>query len=1389
MTTPEETGAKAAAAPRRRARLGGWWLIILATLSALALGAGAFVRLFPGTAEGRAFIERQANGMRLGRVGHLAIEGLDGDPWTAFTLRRLTIADRQGVWLDVRDLSVRWNAAALLDRRAEVSEARAGWVSVNRRPLLTRAGKPKRRPVTIQIDAVATRVELAPALASRRGVYDLGGDFTLEPSNAMRGAIAAASVLHPGDFLNAQFDIGHAKAFHLTADAREAKGGALAGALGLAADQPFLLTARANGAISAGQFQVETRVGATSPLEASGVWNKDGGSATGVVQLAASRLLARYQTWVGPVVKFDISGQKAADGFYDLLFAAKADNAVVDARGEADVGRKTIGPHGLAIDAQVADASRIVSSPKMGAARLKGGLGGDASHWILTGLASIDRVSEGPYGLARVSGPVRIESGKGQYAIEATANGAGGAGKGLVAALLGANPRGAAALTVFSDGRILMRRLAVNGAGLQATATGDKTLLGGLSFKGQATVSNLAFAQAGAHGRVLGGWSASQGAAGKPWSFGVDVRGQGLAVGMSEVDRLLGAAPRLRAQADWSGGQIAVKSATLDGAAGSATAAGLIGPASAVRLKLGWTAQGPLELGPLEINGHAAGSGDLAGTFEAPRLDLIADFSAIDLPSLPLRGAHLILTIARGPGGSDGHAALAADSDYGPAKAAGAFRFIPGGLELSGLDVRAGGASATGALALRQGDPSSADLAVALAPGAFLAEGHADGRLKIVAAAGGANADLSLEAADAVPRGGRVRIKTLKLTASGPLHRLAYRASAVGAMSGGPWRLQGDGLLTEDGDGRTVSFSGSGRARRADLRTLTPAELHFGKQGERIKAALSVGGGRADIDYSNLAGAASAKATLANVSLGLLSENLIGRADGTVALAGHGDHLAGDLEMRLTGAGGRDLAGSPPVDGFVKAHLTGPTMTLDASMGNSAGLKASVDLTLPMISSAAPFHIAVNDKAPIKGRFSMDGELKPIWDLAMGASQSLAGHLTASGTLAGTWADPRPVGTASLDNGKFQDADSGLKLDNVTLRATLADNAVDVGQFTATDGAKGTVTGAGRASLARDGASSFRVDLTGFRLLDNDIGKATASGRITVNRAATGKVQLSGALTVDHAQIAPNPPVASGVTPMDVVEVHRPFDVDERYSAAAVTRAAPLELDVTIKAANGVFLKGRGLNLELSLDAHVGGTNQAPILSGAARVVRGDYDFAGQRFQLDDRGVIYLGSTAETIRLNLTATRDDPTLTAVIKVTGTAAKPVITLSSSPALPQDEILSQVLFGTSAAQLSPLEAAQLASTLAGLSGGGGFDLIGGLRNFAHLDRLAIGGNNVTGTTISGGKYLTDRLYLEVLGGSREGEGAQIEWRVKRHLSLVGKATNLGGSQLEVRWRKDY
>jgi len=235
--------------------------------------------------------------------------------------------------------------------------------------------------------------------------------------------------------------------------------------------------------------------------------------------------------------------------------------------------------------------------------------------------------------------------------------------------------------------------------------------------------------------------------------------------------------------------------------------------------------------------------------------------------------------------------------------------------------------------------------------------------------------------------------------------------------------------------------------------------------------------------------------------------------------------------------------------------------------------------------------------------------------------------------------------------------------------------------------------------------------------------------------------------------VAANPPVPSGVTPMDVVEINRQIGVGGRLRQTS-DHAPAVDLDVSLKAAKGIFLKGRGLNLEVSLDAHVGGNTAAPVLSGTAKVVRGDYDFAGKRFEFDNRGVIHLATAAEDIRLDLTATRDDPSLTAVINIQGTAAKPQITLTSSPVLPNDEVLSQVLFGSSASQLSPMEGAELASAAASLAGGSGLDVLGNLRSFAHLDRLALGGGSTAGGfSVSGGKYITDNVYLELTGGPAE------------------------------------
>jgi translocation and assembly module TamB len=257
---------------------------------------------------------------------------------------------------------------------------------------------------------------------------------------------------------------------------------------------------------------------------------------------------------------------------------------------------------------------------------------------------------------------------------------------------------------------------------------------------------------------------------------------------------------------------------------------------------------------------------------------------------------------------------------------------------------------------------------------------------------------------------------------------------------------------------------------------------------------------------------------------------------------------------------------------------------------------------------------------------------------------------------------------------------------------------------------------------------------------------------------------------------------------MPVIERNKPGATEGDVLPEA-RRGLVVGLDVTLKASRGIFIEGRGLDAEMSIDARVTGTTARPVLDGVARMVRGEYDFAGKRFDFDARSAVYLAASPDRIRLDLTATREDPALTAVIRVRGTASRPEITLTSSPSLPQDEVLSRVLFGTSAAQLSPLEAAQLASAIAALAGGGGFDVIGNLKNFTGLDRLVFAGGGEGGAmTVAGGKYLTDDVYLEIIGGGREGPAAQVEWRVRRNLSIISKLAG-EDSGLSVRWRKDY
>ena len=212
------------------------------------------------------------------------------------------------------------------------------------------------------------------------------------------------------------------------------------------------------------------------------------------------------------------------------------------------------------------------------------------------------------------------------------------------------------------------------------------------------------------------------------------------------------------------------------------------------------------------------------------------------------------------------------------------------------------------------------------------------------------------------------------------------------------------------------------------------------------------------------------------------------------------------------------------------------------------------------------------------------------------------------------------------------------------------------------------------------------------------------------------------------------------------------------------------------------------------IDLRVGGSAGDPRIVGKLSVVRGTYSFAGRRFDLDEDGeVTFNGGPLLNPELNLAANTTVEGVTATINIGGSAQRPQVTFTSTPTLPQDEVLSRLLFGASVTSLSPTQAIQLAAALNSLRGsGGGLNPLGKLRSASGIDRLRVLGADKTagrGTALAAGQYISNDIYVEVITDARGFTATQLEISLSKALSLLSQTGSFGGSNVSLRYSKDY
>jgi translocation and assembly module TamB len=588
-----------------------------------------------------------------------------------------------------------------------------------------------------------------------------------------------------------------------------------------------------------------------------------------------------------------------------------------------------------------------------------------------------------------------------------------------------------------------------------------------------------------------------------------------------------------------------------------------------------------------------------------------------------------------------------------------------------------------------------------------------------------------------------------------------------------------------------IRLSGRGEVERKPLVLEQAAVLTRSGDGWALAPTrVSFAGGRAVVS-GNSGSNPSVHAQLQSMPLSVLNIawpnlDLGGQATGNLDYAWKGTR-SGRLNLTVRGLSRAGLLlASQPIDLGVAAVLTGDKAGLRAVAVSNGQTIGRAQARFAPLGPGSVMTALMN--APLFAQLRYQGPADTLWRLSGIEVFDLTGPVAIGADIRGTWSNPTIGGALKTDSARLESPVTGTVIDHLAAQGRFAGPRLVFSRLSGQTSGSGSIAGSGSVTFS-EGRTLLDLSFNASQalLLNRDDVAARVTGPLQVRSNGAGGT-ISGKLHLDGGRFTLGQASSTAAVPqLDV----RHIGVDEA-DVIEPAQLHPWKLAIDL-AGGGLQVRGLGIRSTWTTDIHVGGVADSPAFTGRADLVRGDYDFAGRTFRLD-RGVIrFRGESPPNPLLDIRALAQVQGLDATVLVQGTGLKPEISFASNPPLPQDELLSRILFGTSITNLSAPEALQLASAVAALnSGTGSLDPINALRRAVGLDRLRVLPADIaTGqkTAIAAGKYLGRKLYVEVITDGHEYSATRVEYEITRWLSILSTVSTIGRAQASVRVSKDY
>jgi translocation and assembly module TamB len=1297
----------------------------------LVLVLAAAVLVIGNTAPGRAWIERLTDRLT---AGHVKLSGLGGSFPADLTLARLQLADREGVWLSADRITLRWSPTALLERQVRVGKLQVARVDVERGPVTEPSGGSVSIP---HIDVARLSIDvlhLSAELAGTAATFSIHGSVDLRSLEDASADLVAHRTDSDGEYsLHLRFDPQRADA---SLTLHEPASGPLENILKLPGLGALSATLRLNGPRRAERLEVVLDAG---DLHARAEGNLD------LLQRSADVDYSLEAPALSPHP--DVAWQRlSSKGRWHGNLSEPAAEARVDVVGLRLAGATLIGAlgadltasgGGVALDAVVKDLVIPGPQPKMFATD------------PITIHASL-RLNE-------PTRPLLLTATQRLFSLRAQVVTAGEQSATLDLHLPNVAPFAALAQQdVRGDATITAKLVRLNAdvgvtmdakAGLSGGTAPWIDMLGnrlGLQLSGSMSDAAINVTRLQLTGRALT----------------LSMTGTATRSPAPAKDYI----KELQARWDLKISDLATIASEL---AGELQARGrLSGPPTSL-------------LGDAEVTSTLSLRGSPPGT-------LSAEVQARGLPSAPsgtlrvhgiVDSAPLTVDLSLDRDARRGVHAVVREADWKSARAQG------------DMTVESSIAESKGQLHLSVGNLADLDRLLGMHIG-----GSLDGSATFTPAGGRTRAQFVLDGRDLATG---TLTGNVHLTGEGPTNavalQLAVQVPHVNGAAGAAAAGSDSAAASDAADASSTAIldldarelrvaSAAAHYRGEELKLLSPTRVSFanGVSIDHLKlgaqdAIFRLGGELAP----NLDIRASAR-PIGPKLINLFMPDLLaqGTIEARARLQGRLSAPTGEVILDATGIRFADptAVGLPALDLHARSDLTGIAASIQARLSTGSQSLLTVEGEVPLdVDGAVDLQILGNLDV---------GLANPLMEAR---GMHAGGKLAVDATVGGSASAPKIRGTVSLAQGNWRDYVRGVNLSNINAEVEGSEGTLQIKSFKAT-AASGPVTMTGSVGVLQPGIPvDLKITASKAQPVAGSIVTANLDADLSIRGKARERVDLSGKIHVNRATIGIPDALPPDVAVLDV----------RRRGQRALPPAGKLviALDVTINAPRQILVQGRGLDAELGGSVHLGGTLDAPLVSGGFELQRGSLSIGGTRLNLQTTPpglVSFDGAGLKraidptldfTARTTVSSTGTDVTL----HISGHADSPTIELTSAsdPGESQDQLMALLLFGKPASQLNAFELAQIGYALANLTGvGGGSNVLVKLQRSLGLDRLSVGSDTTTsptgtpvasGAAIEAGRYVSQRVYIEGKQTTTGSSQVQVDIDLTKRLKLTTRLGN--------------